>query len=177
MYKGTRAVVTTGILAGIAVLLAVTQFGFVPFPGVRATFMHIPVILGSLVNGMPGGSAVGLIFGVYSFLYSPTPMFRDPLVSILPRILIGVTPYLTYVALRRTNDTFAVGTAAVVGTLTNTVGVLGMAVLRGYMAPAVALTVGVTNAGFEAVAAVLVVVAVMRALQATRGGTTRKANL
>ena len=47
------------------------------------------------------------------------------------------------------------------GTLTNTILVLGMATLRGYMAAGVALTVGVTHGLPEVVVAVIITVAVV----------------
>ena len=177
-YSGTRAVVTTGILSAIAILLGVTQWGFIPFPtGVQATIMHIPAIIGGIVIGWPGGALIGLIFGIFSFLWSTVPLFKDPLVSILPRIFIGITAYLAYVGLRRFDDTAALIVSATVGTLTNSVLVLGMAVLRQYMPPELALTILIANGIPEVIVAAIIVVAVVKALNAVRGGTVRKARL
>lgn len=180
MYKGTQAVVTTGILAAIAILLGVTRWGFTPplILGVEATVMHVPVIIAAIVSGWASGSMVGLIFGIYSFLWAgDNPMFRDPLVSILPRALIGITTYLTYVGLRRLDERVAVASAAVIGTLTNTTGVLGMIVLRGYLPPAAALAIGAPYGLVESILAAVLAVAVVEALRATRGRRVRKANL
>ena len=51
--------------------------------------------------------------------------------------------------------------AAAVGTLPNTILVLGMAVIRGYMAAGVALPVGVTHGLPEVVVAAIITVAVV----------------
>jgi uncharacterized membrane protein len=177
-YSGARAVVTTGILSAIAILLGLTQWGFIPFPtGVQATILHIPAIIGGIVVGWPGGALIGLIFGVFSFLWSTVPLFKDPLVSIVPRVFIGITAYLAYVGLRRFNDTVALTVSAVVGTLTNSLLVLGMAVLRQYMPPELALTILIGNGIPECIVAAIIVVAVVKALKATRGGAVRKAKL
>jgi uncharacterized membrane protein len=177
-YSSARAVVTTGVLSAIAILLGITQWGFIPFPtGVQATIMHVPAIIGGIVVGWPGGALIGLIFGIFSFLWSTVPLFKDPLVSIVPRIFIGITAYLAYVGLRRFNDTTALTVSAVVGTLTNSILVLGIAVLRQYMPPELALAVLIANGIPECIVAAIIVVAVVKALKAGRGGLVRKANL
>lgn len=59
---------------------------------------------------------------------------------------------------------------AVVDTLTNTVGVLAMAVLRGYMAPGVAWTVGLTHGLPEIVVAAILTVAIVAAWKRVETG-------
>jgi len=51
------------------------------------------------------------------------------LIAFGPRLLIGVVAYFVYRGLRRINEPFALLAAGVLGTATNTVLVLGMAVL------------------------------------------------
>ena len=85
---------------------------------------------------------------------------------ILPRILIGVTSYYTYALFRRSN--FGAAMAAVVGTLTNTIGYLGLASLIGYMPWAASLTVMVTQMPFELVLAVILILVLNKAF-ARRG--------
>ena len=82
--------------------------------------MHLPAILGGILEGPIVGALVGLIFGVYSFLNATNPMFADPLIAILPRIFIGVAAYYSYKYLWKNS-----AIAAALGTLTNTIGVLG----------------------------------------------------
>lgn len=79
-----------------------------------------------------------------------------------------VAALAAYAALR--GDDAPVGAAAVVGTLTNTVGVLGLIVLRfpAMMPPGAAFLVGATHGLPEAVLAVVVTVPVYRALRSAR---------
>lgn len=156
-----RKIVIAGVLAAIAILLGVTRLGFIPVPTAagNATIMHVPAIVGAVVAGPLVGAIIGTIFGIFSFLQATVPLFKDPLVAILPRIFIGVTAFYAYWALRR-NPWLAIGAAAVVGTLTNTVLVLSMATIRGYMPAGVAWGVGVTHGIPEIIVAAIVTYAV-----------------
>ena len=158
-----RKIVVSGVLAAIAILLGWTRLGFIPVPTLagNATIMHVPAIIGGVMEGWLVGGIVGTIFGLFSFLQATPPLFKDPLVAILPRIFIGITAYFTYAGLKKANEYVALIVAAVVGTLTNTILVLGMAVIRGYMAAGVAWTVGVTHGLPEVVVAAIVTVAVV----------------
>lgn len=130
-----RRIVMTGILAAIAILLGITRIGYIPVPNVTgsATIMHVPVIIGAVLEGPVVGTLVGLIFGISSFLQATDPLFKDPLVSILPRLFIGVAAYGAYAALRRQSEYAALIAGSIVGTLTNTILVVGMLILRGYI--------------------------------------------
>lgn len=155
-----RRIVIAGVLAAVAILLGVTRLGFIPMPtGINATIMHVPAIIGAVVEGPLVGAIIGTIFGIFSLVNATQPLFMDPLVAILPRIVIGITAYYAYAALRR-NEWLALGVAAAVGTLTNTVLVLTMATLRGYLPANVALTVGVTHGIPEIIVAAIVTYAV-----------------
>ena len=166
MTEGTlsvRKIVISGVLGAISILLGWTRLGFIPVPTAagHATIMHVPAIIGGIMEGWVVGGLVGLIFGLFSFLQATVPMFKDPLVAIVPRLFIGVTAYLTYAGLKRLNQYLALIVSATVGTLTNTLLVLGMAVVRGYMAPGVALTVAVTHGIPEIIVAAIITVAVV----------------
>lgn len=95
-----------GILGSISIVLGLTPLGFIPVGPTKATIMHIPVIIGAILEGPVVGGIVGLIFGLFSIfsaVTTPTPVsfaFLNPLVSVLPRILIGITSYYVYVALK-----------------------------------------------------------------------------
>ena len=158
-----RKIVIAGVLAAVAILLGVTRLGFIPVPTAAgsATIMHVPAIIGGIMEGWLVGGIIGTIFGLFSFINATVPLFKDPLVAIFPRIFIGITAYFAYVGLKKINEYLALIVAAVVGTLTNTILVLGMAVVRGYMAPGVAWTVGVTHGLPEAVVAAIITVAVV----------------
>lgn len=127
-----RKIVITGILAAIAILLGVTRIGFIPVPNIsgNATIMHVPAILGGVLEGPLVGALIGTIFGIFSFLQATSPLFKNPLVSIFPRIFIGIVAYYAYVSTKRSfGEVTALTVAGIAGTLTNTVLVLGMAVL------------------------------------------------
>jgi uncharacterized membrane protein len=158
-----RRIVIAGVLSAIAILLGWTRLGFIPVPTAagNATIMHVPAIIGGVLEGPAVGGIVGTLFGLFSFIDATVPMFKDPLVAVLPRIFIGVTAWLAYAGLKWINEYLALATAAIVGTLTNTVLVLGMAVWRGYIAPGVALGVGITHGIPEIIVAALITVAVV----------------
>src|SRR5918997_487846 len=130
-----RQIVIAGILGGIAIFLGYTRLGFIPVPNLagNATIMHVPAILGGALEGPVVGTIVGGIFGIFSFIQAGVPFFRDPLVSILPRLLIGVVAWAAFVGLKNVSLDLASAASGVLGSLTNTVGVLGMAVLLGYL--------------------------------------------
>ena len=129
-----RHMAVTGMLGAVSVVLGMTPLGFIPVGPTNATIMHIPVIIGAIVEGPIVGMLVGLIFGIFSMIRSvttPTPVsfvFWNPLVAVLPRILIGLVSYYIYKAAMKTtkNETVSLGIAGALGTLANTVGVLGM---------------------------------------------------
>jgi len=118
---------------------------------------------------------VGLIFGLFSFLRATNPAFADPLVAILPRLFIGLVAWLVFFALRRTNVAVAAAVAGALGTLTNTVLVLTMAVTRGYFTPEFAWTVALTNSPGELIVAAIITGAVVAAVAG--GGRLRKSTV
>jgi uncharacterized membrane protein len=173
MKLTVRQIVIAGLMGAIAILLGATRLGFIgPFPPllpVSATIMHVPAIIGGVLEGSFVGLIIGLIFGVFSWLQAPTEQppvnlwFSNPLVSILPRLCIGVTSAYAYQALRKTNEIVALATAGVVGTLTNTILVVGMLIVLGYVPAAVIIPAVLPNAIAEIVVATIIVVAVIAA--------------
>lgn len=128
---GTRQITTIGMLSAISIVLGITRLGFIQIQPVNATIMHVPVIIGAVIEGPVVGALIGLIFGIFSMIQAittPTPtsfLFFNPIVAIVPRVLIGITSYYTYKFLFVKNKSVKIGAAAIVGSLTNTVGVLG----------------------------------------------------
>ncbi|MEG0415287.1 MAG: ECF transporter S component [Erysipelothrix sp.] len=130
----TRDLVFTAMLVSLTVIMMFTPLGTLRLPMVSVTIAHIPAIVAAIVLGLWQGVAVAFVFGLISLfiaLTTPTgvldPFFVNPLISILPRVLIPVTTYFVYKALSgRFNSKFAVGISAVVGNLTNTFGVYAM---------------------------------------------------
>jgi len=168
-----RQIVIAGILGGIAIFLGATQLGFIPVPNVsgRATILHIPAIVGGALEGPVVGALAGFIFGIFSWLDPIVPPLRNPLVSILPRIPIGIVAWFVFVSLRRTSVDLASVVAGLLGSFTNTVGVVGMAVLLGYFPLGVFLVV-LPQAIAEAVLAAVVTLVVVRGVMLFRSGRT-----
>ncbi len=106
-----RKMVVTGVLGAISVVLGMTPLGFIPIGPTRATIMHIPVIIGAIVEGPIVGALIGLIFGLFSIyqaIVSPTVVsfvFRNPVVAVLPRVLIGIVAYYVYKGLGKLGKT------------------------------------------------------------------------
>ncbi|WP_024613459.1 ECF transporter S component [Clostridium sp. Ade.TY] len=131
---GLRQMVVVGMLSGISIFMGLTGLGFIPLPFMKATIMHIPVIIGAIVEGPIVGALVGGVFGLFSMYQAftaPTPLsfiFYNPIIAIVPRVLIGIIAYYIYTLLKNKfkKESIPIGIAAVLGTITNTVGVLGL---------------------------------------------------
>lgn len=149
-----------GGLILFSVILGTTKLGFIPVPteAKHATTMHLPTIIASLVEGWPIGLVLGAIFGITSMYSAGSPMAQDPMIAIVPRLLVGITPYLVYIMMRRRNEYLRLGLAAVVGTFTNTILFLGLAVIKGFMPLDKAVSVGLTHGVPEAAVAVLITI-------------------
>ncbi|MDD4146302.1 MAG: ECF transporter S component [Clostridia bacterium] len=167
MKLTTRSIVITGMLGALTIVLGATGLGLIPVPtpAGRATILHIPVILAGILEGPVVGAFVGLIFGLYSFLTAPSALAADPLISVVPRFFIGVVAYYVY-RLGGKNIYWRSALAAIAGTLTNTVGFLGMAVVRGYLPSwQVALGLATLHGVPEIILAVIIVVVLVKAFQ------------
>lgn len=127
-----RKMAIVGMLSAICIILGLTGYGFIPLPMAKATIMHIPVIIGAILEGPLVGMTIGLMFGLFSIFQNmavPNILsfaFINPLVSVLPRVLLGLTAYYAYRLAASGKDALGIGLGAAVGSLTNTFGVLGM---------------------------------------------------
>ena len=145
----------------------------------------LPWMIGALVASIVVFFVIGLIFGLVSLYKAVSggsllaPIFMNPLVSILPRILIGPATTYAYRGLEKLTKKHAlsIGGGAVAGTLINTAGVMGfiyMLYARQY-AEAIGVdpaTVGYTILGIcatngipECIVAVVISVAVCLAVR------------
>lgn len=117
----TKKLTLIGMLGAISILLGMTPLGFIPLGPVNYTIMHIPVIIGAVLGGPVVGAAVGFIFGVSSILKAITtptivsPFFMNPLVSVLPRIAIGLISYYIYFGLKKMGNQITIYLAGVTG--------------------------------------------------------------
>jgi uncharacterized membrane protein len=144
----------------------------VPIPLIgNATIMHIPAIVGGVLEGPIVGLLAGAIFGIFSFLQADNPVFLNPIVAVLPRLFIGVAAWAVFVGLRRWSVDLAAAVAGLLGSFTNTVGVLGLAILFGLVPPALIPAV-LPQAIAEAILAAVVTVVIVRGVMLFRSGRT-----
>ena len=144
--KDTRYMVTLALMAAIVILLANTPLGMIQLPIIKATTVHIPVIIGSIVLGPAAGAFLGAVFGVcsmisntqaptlLSFAFSPflsttglIGVIKALWVSIGCRIMIGVVSGWVSIALKNIKVPTAIRLAITgfIGSMTNTVFVMG----------------------------------------------------
>ncbi len=170
----TRQIVVAGIIGGIALFLGFTRLGFIPVPipliG-NATIMHIPAIIGGVLEGPIVGLLAGAIFGIFSLLDANNPVFLNPVVAVVPRLLIGMVAWAVFVGLRRWSVDLAAAVAGLLGSFTNTVGVLGLAILFGLL-PVAVIPAVLPQAIAEAVLAAVVTVVIVRGVMLFRSGRT-----
>ena len=180
----TRKIVITGVLGAIAVLLGATRLGFIPWPtGASLTIMHVPVIIGAVLEGPLVGLGIGLIFGIFSMIQAavaPTGpadvWFTNPLLSVLPRLFIGPITWVIWQGLKKIP---AVGliAAGIVGSLTNTVLVLTMIGLLGFLPWAALGPIAIANGLPEAGISALITLLVVSAWKSFEIGKRKGANL
>ena len=131
----TRKLTVTGMMIAITMILAYTPLGIIPLQPVSATITHIPTIIIALLEGPIVGAIIGAAFGIVSLIKALTqpagilgPYFINPLVSILPRVLIGIIAGYSYKGFLNVikNGTLCAVLASALGSLTNTLGAMGM---------------------------------------------------
>jgi len=192
--------VTTGVLSAVVLVLMLLNLDFIILPGISLTTLHIPVIIGAILDGPLVGLLIGLLFGaaslVKSLMMAASPMdiaFQlYPFIAIVPRLCIGPAAWLVYrliagrpvdawtpVAVVR--EMTAIVAGSLIGSLVNTALVLGGLVLFAEnIAPAMSVRFGLAllalpNALIEAAAAGLVTLAVVSAWKRLpiRGGRSK----
>lgn len=138
--------VRVALMVAIVILLANTPLGMIQLPIIKATTVHIPVIIGAILLGPAAGAILGGVFGICSMLsntYAPTLLsfaFSPFLsttgligaakalwISIGCRILIGVVAGWLWIFLKKIKCPQVIGFAlcGFVGSMTNTVTVMG----------------------------------------------------
>lgn len=129
----TRKLTFLGVM--LALTIAFVAITAIPSPTATtmAWFMFIPTIVTSIVMGPKAGALMGFCAGaatLFRALLAPlTPFdvfFLNPLVSVLPRIFVGVVPYLIYKPLNAIfgksskGNKIAILAAGASGAITNT---------------------------------------------------------
>lgn len=142
----TRFMVSVGLMAAIVIVLANTPLGMIQLPIVKATTVHIPVIIGAILLGPTAGAILGGVFGVcslisntmaptlLSFAFSPfmsttgiVGAIKAIWVSVGCRIMIGVAAGWLWRLLKKIklNQIVALSITGFVGSMVNTVAVMG----------------------------------------------------
>lgn len=143
----TRQIAVIGMLFALLII-----FAFVPINimGIQIAVLPLIVIfIGCQTEGFKVGFFLGLGYGLCSLISAFTqganilaPIFYNPMVSVVPRMLIGVTCYFSYVGLKkgfqrcfknkesraavRWNIVLSSAISSAVGVITNTLLVVGM---------------------------------------------------
>ena len=141
----THRMVALAMMAAIVVLLANTPLGLIQLPVIKATTVHIPVILGAILLGPSAGCVLGGVFGICSLVsntIAPTltsfafsPFYADGIVgavkavwiSVGCRVLIGLVSGWVWIILKKVKlpEIIALPIVGFVGSMTNTVAVMG----------------------------------------------------
>ena len=144
--RDTRWSVTVALMMAIVILLANTPLGMIQLPIVKATTVHIPVIIGSIVLGPLAGGILGATFGIcslisntmaptlLSFAFSPflsTTGFVGVLkaiwVSVGCRTAMGIVTGWLWIFLKKlkVNQNAALLISGFLGSMFNTIFVMG----------------------------------------------------
>jgi len=152
MNKKTYQMVLTALFAAIIILMAFIPFlGYINLVVIKATLIHVPVILGSIILGPKRGAFLGFVFGctslinntinpsLLSFAFSPfysvgetSGNFSSLIICFVPRILVGVVPYFVYIAIKKViknkngGEWLALPVAGIAGAVTNTLLVMNL---------------------------------------------------
>ncbi len=142
----TKWMVGVALMAAIVILLANTPLGMIQLPIIKATTVHIPVIIGAILFGPLAGSILGGIFGIcslvsnttaptlLSFAFSPflsttgiPGALKAVWISVGCRILIGLITGWLWIGLKKLKlgDFVALPITGFVGSMVNTVFVMG----------------------------------------------------
>ena len=143
--RDTRWLAGVAMFAAVQLLLNVTGIGLIPLPLIKATTLHIPVIIGAVLLGPLGGGILGGVFGLcslwtntmapsaMSFAFSPflatslSGALKAVWIALGCRILIGVVAGWLWIGLKKlkVNELLALPVVGVAGALTNTGLVMG----------------------------------------------------
>lgn len=149
--KTFSMVMTALFIAIIAVMTFIPNVGYINLIVIKATLLHVPVIIGSIVLGPKNGAVLGAAFGItslikntlepslLSFAFSPFYSVGDVggngwsvVIALVPRILVGVVPYFVYKGIEKLLKDFkkrrlvAIPIAAAIGAFTNTLLVMNL---------------------------------------------------
>ena len=138
--------VTVALMMAVVILLANTPLGLIQLPVIKATTVHIPVIVGAIVLGPLAGGILGATFGVcsminntlspalLSFAFSPflsttgiSGVVKALWISIGCRILLGVAAGWMWILLKKlgANQNIALVAVGFAASIFHTIVVMG----------------------------------------------------
>ena len=144
--RDTRWLASVALMMAVVILLANTPLGMIQLPVIKATTVHIPVILGAVLLGPLAGAILGAAFGIcsmvsntmaptlLSFAFSPfmsmtgvSGALKAVWISVGCRVLIGIAAGWLWILLKKfcKNITAALALTGFVGSMVNTVSVMG----------------------------------------------------
>ena len=189
--KRNLALAQLGMLSALIVIMTfVPYIGYISIGALSITLLHIPLIIGACVLGIKGGLVLGAVWGITCIIKAATspvaitdPLFTNPLVSLLPRLLAGLVAGLVFEFVSKKFKKFHLASvlSAVFACLTNTVFVMGSLYLV-YGQSSEAAKLGIvqfdfgsfiyfilgafgTNAVFEMIIAIVIAVPISHALR------------
>ena len=142
----TRWMVSVALMAAIVIVLANTPLGMIQLPIIKATTVHIPVIIGAILLGPKAGAILGFVFGacslisntiaptLLSFAFSPfmsttgiPGALKAIWVSVGCRMLIGIAAGWLWILFSKLkmNQGVALALVGFLGSMVNTVAVMG----------------------------------------------------
>ena len=108
LYQEIKSITFSAILIALMFAFAWTILGFIPLGFVSPTTVFLPVAVGICCIEKKGyGIALGVAFGICSWIraFAPAsvldPYFQNPLVSVLPRALMGVVVVFLYALIKK----------------------------------------------------------------------------
>ena len=140
--QDTSWMVSVALMAAIVIVLANTPLGMIQLPIIKATTVHIPVILGAILLGPAAGAILGGVFGIcslisntiLSFAFSPfmsttgiPGAIKAVWISVGCRILIGVAAGWLWILFSKlkVNSIIALPIVGFAGAMVNTITVMG----------------------------------------------------
>lgn len=158
--KKLNRLVICAFFVALTVVMTFTPLGYIPVGAISITTIHIATILGACILGAKYGMVLGGAWGVLCIIKAfqePIPgniPFQNPMISLVPRIIVGLVAGLVFYALSKTKlkKPLSLAISSVAATLTNTVLVLtALTLFNGFET----ITAGVTTA-LETIFSVLI---------------------
>lgn len=134
IFKDVRNLTFMGVMLALTIVFDLT-IGFLPANmASAAVLIFVPTILTGIILGPKAGGLMGFCAGLVSLIHALTrpmspidPLFINPLVSVLPRIFIGVVAYYSYNFTKKIfGETIGIIIGGALGSLVNTILVISM---------------------------------------------------